>query len=89
MPSLSREPLVVRSAIVAAVTATIHVLVVLGVLPFDESQEQAVAGAVDLIGTAVAVVWGRAAVTPVADPDLAASEAFAEAEAGDVYTPRH
>ena len=78
----TREPLVVRTAIVAAVTAVLHVLVVLGVLPFDEAQEQAVAGAVDLVGTAVAVVWSRKAVTPVADPVLTEAPE-------DVYTPRH
>lgn len=79
--NLTREPLVVRTAIVAAVTAVLHVLVVLGVLPFDESQEQAVAGAVDLVGTAVAVIWSRKAVTPVADPSPEVLD--------HVYTPRH
>lgn len=67
---LEREPLVIRAAIVAAVTALIHVLVVFGVLPIDPEAEAAVAGAVDLIGTAVLVVWTRGKVTPVADPRL-------------------
>ncbi|WVX87943.1 membrane protein [Arthrobacter phage Snek] len=68
----SREPLVIRAAIVAAITAVIHVLVVLGVLPILPEAETAVAGAVDLIGTAVLVVWTRGKVTPVADPKLPA-----------------
>lgn len=70
----SREPLVIRTAIVAAVTALIHALVVLGVLPLDPDQEQAVATAIDLAGAAVAVVWSRAAVTPY-QPEHSADEA--------------
>lgn len=66
----TREPLVIRGAIVAAVTALIHVLIVLGVLSIDADAEHAVAGAVDLIGTAVLVLWTRGKVTPVADPRL-------------------
>jgi len=66
----TREPLIVRGAIVAAITALIHVLVVLGVLPIDESAETAIAGAIDLIGTAILVAWTRGAVTPVADPQV-------------------
>lgn len=67
---LKREPLIVRAALVAAVTGVLHVLVVLGALPIDPEQEAAIAGAVDLLGTAVLVVWTRGAVTPVADPRL-------------------
>ena len=67
---MKREPLVIRAAVTAAVTALIHVLVVTGVLPIDAAAEQAIAGAVDALGLVVAIVWGRAAVTPVADPRL-------------------
>jgi hypothetical protein len=67
---MKREPLIIRAAIVAAVTALIHVAVVLGVLPIAPDQEVAVAGAVDLLGTAVLVIWTRGAVTPVEDPRL-------------------
>ncbi|WAB10799.1 membrane protein [Arthrobacter phage Tuck] len=66
----TREPLVIRGAIVAAVTALLHVLIVLGALPIDADGEHAIAGAVDLLGTAVLVVWTRGKVTPVADPNL-------------------
>lgn len=66
----TREPLVIRGAIVAAVTALIHVLIVLGALPISPDAEHAIAGAVDLIGTAVLVVWTRGKVTPVEDPKL-------------------
>lgn len=71
-----REPLVIRSAITAAATAVLHVLVVLGVLPIEPAAETAIAGAIDLVGVAVLVVWSRGAVTPVDDPDLAASERY-------------
>jgi uncharacterized membrane protein len=77
----TREPLVIRTAIVAAVTGLLHALVVLGYVPIDADQEQAVASAVDLLGTAVAVVWSRAAVTPVAGQD--------EAEPAEDYVPEH
>lgn len=66
----SREPLLIRGAIVAAVTALLHVLIVLGALPIDVDAEHAVAGAIDLIGTAVLVVWTRGKVTPVEAPKL-------------------
>ncbi len=66
----SREPLLIRGAIVAAVTALLHVLIVLGALPIDVDAEHAVAGAIDLLGTAVLVVWTRGKVTPVAEPKL-------------------
>lgn len=72
--NLTREPLAVRAAIVAAITAMLHVLVVTGVLPIEPDAEVAIAGAVDLVGTAVLVVWSRGAVTPVADPRLPESE---------------
>lgn len=65
-----REPLVIRAAIVAAITGVIHALVVLGLLPIVTEQEAAIAGAVDLLGTAVLVIWTRGAVTPVADPKI-------------------
>lgn len=60
----SREPLIIRGAIVAAVTALIHLAVVVGWLPIDTEAETAVAGAVDLLGTAVLVAWTRGKVTP-------------------------
>jgi hypothetical protein len=64
----TREPLIVRAAIVAAVTALLHVLVVVGALPIAPDAETAIAGAIDLVGTAILVFWSRGAVTPVADP---------------------
>lgn len=67
----TREPLVIRAAIVAAVTGVIHALVVLGLLPIVSEQEAAIAGAIDLLGTVVLVIWTRGAVTPVADPRAA------------------
>lgn len=81
----AREPLLIRGAIVAAVTALLHVLIVLGVLRIDEAAEHAIAGAVDLLGTAVLVVWTRGAVTPVAEPQLPTSTVQALA----AKAPRH
>jgi hypothetical protein len=72
---ITREPLAIRAAIVAAVTGILHVLVVTGVLPIDESAETAIAGAVDLAGTAVLVVWTRGTVTPVKAPQLTPEQA--------------
>ena len=73
----AREPLAIRAAIVAAITAVIHMLIVLGVLPIDESAEHAIAGAVDLLGTAVLVVWTRGKITPVEAPVLTPAQAQA------------
>lgn len=73
--NFTREPLAIRAAIVAAVTALLHVLVVLGALPIDVDAEAAVAGAVDLLGTAVLVVWTRGKVTPVDAPALTEAQA--------------
>lgn len=70
MAFTTREPLVIRGAIVAAITAAIHVAVVLGILHIDADAETAIGTAIDLAGTAILVVWARQAVTPVADPVL-------------------
>lgn len=70
---MKREPLAIRAALVAAVTATLHLLVVLGFLQLDPAAEAAAAVTVDLVGTAILVVWVRGAVTPVADPRHSAS----------------
>lgn len=69
MNKAQSEPIIIRGAIVAVVTAAIHTGVVLGLLPIDEEAETAIAGLVDLAGTAVLVVWSRGAVTPVAKDD--------------------
>lgn len=67
---MKREPLVIRGAIVAAATALLHVLVVLGVVPIDPEQEVAVVSAIDLVGTAILVAWTRGKVTPVDAPKI-------------------
>ncbi|WNV90323.1 hypothetical protein [Umezawaea sp. Da 62-37] len=63
-PLTAREPLVIRAAIVASLTGLLHTLVVLGVLSIAPEAESAIAGAIDLLGTAVLVIWARGAVTP-------------------------
>ena len=56
-------------AVVAAVVAIIQVAVVFG-WNLTTDQFAALAVAVNLIGTAVVVVWSRGKVTPVDDPRL-------------------
>lgn len=56
------QPIAVRAAVVALVTAAVHTLAVLGVV--DSDVEVAVGGLVDAVGLVVVVVWSRAAVTP-------------------------
>ena len=63
-----REPLAVRGAVVAAVTAVLHLLVISGVLPISAEVEGQVALVIDLLGTAVLVAWTRGHVTPAVDP---------------------
>ncbi len=60
-----REPLVVRSAVTAAVTACVHVAVVLG-LPLDAAAETAIGGAVDAVGLVAILILVRPKVTPAA-----------------------
>ena len=63
-----REPLAIRGAVVAAVTAVLHLLVISGVLPISAEVEGQAALVIDLAGTAVLVVWSRGKLTPVDDP---------------------
>lgn len=72
---MTREPLAVRAAITAGCAAVLHALVVLGVISIAPEAEQAVVAAIDAVGLIVAIAWGRAAVTPVADPRLPAHRA--------------
>jgi hypothetical protein len=87
MSLTSREPLAIRGAIVAAATAIVHVGVVLGLLHLDASAEVAIGTAIDVVGTAVLVVWTRGAVTPVADPVL--DPRAAEIAVENYYEPKH
>ena len=65
---MGREPLAVRASIVAAATAVLHLLVIGGALPISPDVEGQAALVLDLVGTAVLVVWTRGHVTPVDDP---------------------
>lgn len=69
---MNREPLAIRAAITAAVTALVHVAVVFGLLDLTVAQEALIGGAIDAVGLAVLTVWARGAVTPVADPRIPA-----------------
>ena len=64
----AREPLAVRAAVVAAVTALLHLVTIAGWLPISPDVEGQAALVLDLVGTAVLVVWTRGHVTPVDDP---------------------
>lgn len=57
-----RNPVAVRAAAVAAVTAIVHVGVVTGLVPAEV--EEPIAGAVDAVGLLALVLWARAGVTP-------------------------
>lgn len=65
---MTREPLAIRAAVVAAVTAVVHLSVIAGWWAISADVEGQVALVVDLLGTAALVVWTRGKVTPVADP---------------------
>lgn len=65
--NLSREPLAIRAAITVAVTAVLHMLVVLGFIGIDADQEASVAAAVDMVGALVLTIWGRSAVSPASE----------------------
>lgn len=67
-----REPVLLRTAAVAVLTALLHMLVVRGWLPLEAESEAFVAGLVDLLGFAVAAFWSRQAVTPVKAPNTEA-----------------
>lgn len=62
----TREPLAVRAAITAIVTALAHAAVSLGWI--DTEAESAITAAIDTVGALVLVLWARRAVTPTADP---------------------
>lgn len=64
-----REPLAIRGAVVAAAVACIQVAIVFG-WNLTTDQFVTLAVAVNLLGTAVVVVWSRGKVTPVDDPRL-------------------
>lgn len=64
-----REPLAVRGAVVAVLSAGVQLLLVFGV---DLSTEQVTAllSFINVLSIAVVVVWSRGKVTPVDDPRL-------------------
>jgi hypothetical protein len=63
-----REPLAIRTAIVAAIAAALHIAVLLGVLPIDEDIEKALVAFVDAVAALVIILTVRPKVTPVVDP---------------------
>ena len=73
---MNREPLAIRAAVVASIDALIHLAIAFG-LVLTGPQLAAVALALNTVSIAVVVVWTRGKVTPVDDPDLAASEVYA------------
>lgn len=64
---MTREPLAIRGAVIAAVQAALTFAVLMGL---DLTPEQ-VAGAMALVatlGTLAVVLWTRGKVTPISDP---------------------
>lgn len=88
-----REPLAIRAAVVAAVTAVLHLLVISGVLPLTAEVEGQAALVIDLAGTAALVLWTRGKVTPVDEPRAADGTPLVPADRslyqGGDYTGRH
>ena len=88
-----REPLAIRAAVVAAVTAVLHLLVISGVLPLTAEVEGQAALVIDLAGTAALVLWTRGKVTPVDEPRAADGTPLVPAASslyqGGDYTGRH
>lgn len=72
--NFDREPLAIRTAVVAAIAAVVHVLVLLGVIDLDQGAEAALITAIDLIAAALIIVLVRPKVTPVSDPALTAGQ---------------
>lgn len=79
----TREPLMVRGAIVAAVVAVLHLLVMLNVVSLTPEQEEQASLVVGLLATVVVVVWSRGTVTPVDDPRGADGEPLQPATPDD------
>ncbi|MDX3101766.1 hypothetical protein [Nonomuraea angiospora] len=66
---MSREPALIKGAIVGLLAAVVHVLVVVfGVTLPGFLDETTLAGALDFVAGAVAVWLIRRSVTPTADP---------------------
>ena len=86
-----RDPLAIRGAVVAAVTAVLHLLVISGVLPISAEVEGQAALVIDLLGTAVLVAWTRGHVTSSADPrdDQGRPLVPADEVGTDSYQGRH
>lgn len=65
-----REPVALRTTLVAAATALIHLLVLLGVVDLSPDTEAALVTTVDLIAAAAIVILVRPKVTPIAAPTV-------------------
>lgn len=61
------EPLAIRAAIVAAITAILSLAVVLG-WDIPAETQAAIVGAIGSLSGLVVAIWTRGKVTPVADP---------------------
>lgn len=79
---MTREPLAIRAAVVAAIAALINVAVAFG-WNLSVDQVGALNAAVGLVATAGVVVWSRGAVTPVADPRAADGAPLVPEATGD------
>lgn len=95
LSTVDREPLAIRAAVTTAVTAVVHVAVVLG-LPLDGTAELAIGSAVDAVGLVALIVWARPNITANAkvlarvttDGRVVAGDAAVEPTGTEVDQPR-
>lgn len=66
---MNREPALIRTAIVTIVAQALSVGITLGLLHLDPTQVGVINTAVALVSAAIAALWVRQGVTPVAAPD--------------------
>lgn len=69
-PITTREPLAIRAAIVAAITAVLEFLIAAGYLTLTADARETLMIAVGMVGTAILVLWTRGKVTPIDAPVL-------------------
>lgn len=66
MGGATREPILIRAAIIGAVTSILDLLYL--IVPVRDDVRAAISVALNAVAFAVMVVWSRGAVTPLSDP---------------------
>jgi hypothetical protein len=65
---LKREPLAIRTGIVALIAAALHLGVLLNVVPIDQDTEKALVALIDAGAALIVILTVRPKVTPLVDP---------------------